>query len=117
MNKFSWLVFGALGLTACTSERFVLLPSPEGRATAIVIRDADGERVVSTPYAGIERGVGGTAEIKVSAEEVQARYGEVLQAMPLAAKSYTLYFQAGSNQLTPASEAEYARVREEITAR
>lgn len=117
MNKPFLLLSIALGLAGCASERFVLLPSPEGRATSIVIRDADGERVINTPYAGAVRRLGSVSDYQSGAEEVNARYGDVLSAMPPRARSYVLYFQSGSNQLTPESEADYLRVREEIMTR
>ena len=42
-------------LGGCVSERIVLLPAPDGRPTAITVRDSRGEVVLDQPFAGVER--------------------------------------------------------------
>ena len=81
MNK--WLsCVAALFLFGCASERVVLLPSPEGGKSAVVLRDANGEQELSQPYAASVRRLGLSHPYQASAEEVQARYGATLAAMP-----------------------------------
>ena len=96
MSKFNWSV--SLGvlllLTGCVSERVVLLPSADGRASALIVRDARGELVLDKPYAAsVRRGDANTA-YEATPEE--------------------LYFEPGGNVLTAASRAELNRVRREI---
>lgn len=117
MNK-SLLAFSFVLLFAgCASERVVLLPSPDGRQTAVVIRDADRELVLDKPYAGSRRLGSANDAYQTTAEEVQARFGAALAARPPRPSSYFLYFEEGSNVLTADSQAEFARMRAEILTR
>jgi hypothetical protein len=73
MSKFNWSV--SLGvlllLTGCVSERVVLLPSADGRASALIVRDARGELVLDKPYAAsVRRGDANTA-YEATPEEVK----------------------------------------------
>lgn len=108
---------GLLLLAGCTSERVVLLPSADGRPSAVVLRDARGELVLNQPYAGAVRRIGSTRAYVSSAAEVEERFGAALAARPARPTSYTLYFGTGGNVLTAESQAEFARVRREIAGR
>lgn len=119
MNR-SFLALSSLGLlllAGCASERVVLLPSPDGRQTAVVVRDAGRELVLDKPYAGSRRRVGSNAAYQTDAVEVEERFGAALRAQPQRPSSYILYFEEGSNVLTPESQAEFTKVRAEIVAR
>lgn len=119
MSKFNWPVsLGVLLLLAgCASERVVLLPSADGRASALSLRDARGELVLDKPYAAsVRRGDANTA-YEATPEEVKARFADALAAQPLRPSTYLLYFEPGGNVLTAASRAELNRVRREIAER
>ena len=49
--RIDWplIIVAGLLLAGCVSERVVLLPSPDGRPTAVVVRDARGEVVLDKP--------------------------------------------------------------------
>ncbi len=116
MNK--WLsCVAALFLFGCASERVVLLPSPEGGKSAVVLRDANGEQELSQPYAASVRRLGLSHPYQASAEEVQARYGATLAAMPPRPVSHVLYFVSGADQLTEASLVELDTVRRLLAER
>ena len=116
MNK--WLsCVAALFLFGCASERVVLLPSPEGGKSAVVLRDANGEQELSQPYAASVRRLGLSHPYQASAEEVQARYGATLEAMPPRPVSHVLYFVSGADQLTEASMVELDTVRRLLAER
>lgn len=119
MNKSSWsLTLGSLLLlAACTTERVVLLPSADGRPSAVVVRDADVELLLNRPYAGTRRSAGSQSAYSATAEEVQERFAAAFAAQPLRASSYVLYFEPGGNVLTAESQAEFARVRQEVAER
>lgn len=104
-------------LAGCASERIVLLPSADGRSSAVVVRDTQGEHVLAQPYAATARRLGENRTYQSSPEEVQERFAAALAARPAPPRSYVLYFQEGGNELTPESQADFARVRVEIVER
>lgn len=111
------LVLAVLLAAGCASERVVLLPSADGRPGAVVLRDGSGEIRLDRPYAATARRVGANETYQASPEHVQERFGAALAAQPLRPKSYVLYFEAGSNQLTAESQAEFAKLRSEVGER
>ena len=117
--KIDWLLVIGTGLIlgGCVSERVVLLPSPDGRATAIVVRDAQGEVVLDQPYAGVQRRAGEISRVQSSTAEVEELFGAALAAQPQKPSSFLLYFAGGGDVLTPESEAELATIKREIAGR
>lgn len=111
------LVLVALLLGACASERVVLLPSADGRPSAVVVRDAGGEIRLDKPYAASQRSLGTKLGYQSSPDDVQERFGQALGARPARPNSYVLYFEAGGNVLTPASQAALDTIRKEIAER
>lgn len=86
-------------------QRIVLLPSADGSPSAVVVKGADGERLLNTPFAGLEVMASGSTQVVTLPEaEVRARYAQVLEAQPLRPRSFLLYFVTGSDsQLTTES--------------
>lgn len=111
------LALVALLLAGCASERVVLLPSADGRASALLVRDARGEQLLDHPYAATVRRLGKNTLQQSTPEEVQEHFAAALAAQPARPHSYVLYFQEGSNVLTPESQAEFAKVKGEIVGR
>lgn len=115
--RLSLLALAVLMLAGCaSSERVVLLPSADGRASAVVVRDAKGELVLDQPYAGSVRSQGTNSAYRSTPEEVKERFGAALAAQPARPRSYVLYFQGGGNQLMPESQTEFAKMRAEVLA-
>ena len=102
---------------ACTSERVVLLPSADGRASAIVVRDTRGEIVLDKPYVAAKRSMDANKAYDSSPDEVKARFARALAAQPVQPNSYVLYFETGGNNLTPESQAALSIIRKEIAER
>jgi len=119
MNKpcISLALAALLVLGGCASERIVLLPSADGRASAVVVRDAAGEVVLKQPYAAVKRSLDNISPYQSSPEEVKERFALALGAQPPRPSSYVLYFEAGGNVLTPESQAALVNIRKEITER
>jgi outer membrane protein OmpA-like peptidoglycan-associated protein len=103
-------------LAGCANERVVLLPSADGRPSAVVVSDKQGEHRLDQPYAASLRRLGENRSYQSSPDEVQERFGAALAARPLRPRSYVLHF-AGGNELTPESQAEFVKVRGEIVER
>ncbi len=110
-------VVAGLLLAGCVSERVVLLPEADGRPTAVVVRDAQGETLLDQPFAAVKRRAGSSSVYQSSAAEVEEKFGAALAAQPPRPKSFTLYFAAGAETLTPESAAELAAIKREITGR
>lgn len=120
MNKLNRLTLPLLLalLAGCASERVVLLPSADGRASAVVLRDEGGERRLDQPYAGSVRRLGTSSAYVSSPEQVQEIFGRALAAQPPRPKSFVVYFEEGSTDtLTAASLAEFETVKKEIASR
>lgn len=114
MTKWFWGLSGAILLSGCVSERVVLLPSADGRPSAVVVRNAAGDTVLDQPYASVVRQAGAATTYVSSVEDVDKRYGKTLAAMPARPVSYLLYFEAGSDQLTEASRNDFIKLRQQI---
>lgn len=117
MSKTLPLVVLCLLLGACASERVVLLPSTDGRPGKVIVRDASGERVLEHPYAATARRLGINRSSESAAEQVELRYGETLRALPPRPTSYTVYFETGTDTMTPASAQAFVGVKREIAER
>lgn len=114
-----WPLIVAAGvlLGGCVSERVVLLPAPDGRPTAVIVRDAQGETLLDKPFAAVQRRAGSASAYKSSAAEVEEKFGAALAAQPKRPRSFTLYFAGGAEALTPESDAELTAIKHEIASR
>ena len=119
MSKLNLPVIAAalLLIGGCASERVVLLPSADGKPSAVVIRDAGGEVVLDQPYAGSVRRHDANTPYQATPAEVQERFAATLVARPATPSSYVLYFEQGGNVLTAESQAALGQVRREIVER
>lgn len=100
-------------------QRIVLLPSADGSPSAVVVKGADGERLLNTPYAGLDVMPAGTTQaVTLTEAEVRARYAQVLEAQPPRPTHFLLYFVSGSDsQLTPESAQTLAGLQTYLQSR
>jgi len=91
------------------SDLVVLVPDPEdGRLGSAVVR-AQGGAVELTTAGDATRVAPGQAPSTPSTlapDDIQRIFGDALGARPLPPRQFLLYFQPGSDDLTPASQAE-----------
>lgn len=106
-------------LSGCaTPDRIVLLPGPDGKTGAVVVRSAAGEKTLDSAYAGLEVSSSGLVASKEDAASVQKRYGATLGAQPPRPVSYTVNFATGSStQLTPESAPVIEQLKATVAAR
>jgi len=95
--------------------RVVLLPqsdsSGQPRATAVEVKSGASALVLNSPFALAERDEKGQlTQRTTTADEVQARYGDVLKIQPPSAETVVLRFLPGTSKLTPESEAELPKL-------
>jgi outer membrane protein OmpA-like peptidoglycan-associated protein len=119
MKRFLGLVI--LALVGCASppkERVVLLPGPEGKVGAVTVTTKEGERTLSSAYAGAEIGRAGKIVTVTETEaSVRTRFGTVLDARPQRPVSLVLYFLRDSDKLAPASLPVIAELKAELKKR
>jgi outer membrane protein OmpA-like peptidoglycan-associated protein len=109
----------ALAACAAKSNLVVVLPEADGHVGAVVVRDAEGERVLDQAYAaaGSGSGAGALKPVEVAPEEVTAIFGPALTAQPIPPRSFTLYFISDSARLTQESQAAFEEVFAEVARR
>lgn len=99
---------------ATPTGEVVLLPSPDGHASVLAVKQGEREVVLDKPYAAAETTTQGPRSFESSAKDVEARFGNALAAQPARPQTFTLYFVEGSNELTDASKRVFESVFPDI---
>jgi outer membrane protein OmpA-like peptidoglycan-associated protein len=107
----------SLVVGGCQTGSVVLLPEQDGKETAVVVKQRDGEVTLREPYAASKLSNTGPQAYKSSAEEVQALFGPALAARPERPMEFTLYFVEGKDELTDESKKIVNDVYAEIARR
>jgi OOP family OmpA-OmpF porin len=115
-GRLSVAVFGVpVLLCACSTprDRITLLPDPDGRVGAVVVKSATQSQVLDKPYASVDVARGGAiAQSMDSASAVQAHYGQLLAAQPPRPVTFTINFLFDSaTQLAPESSATVVKLK------
>ena len=111
------LIVAVLGACAPLTK-VVLLPQADGSASAVVVKTAKYEQLLSTPYQRVTAQE--DKELKAdttSAAEVQKAYPQLYASMPPRATKYVLNFLPGGTTLTPESQAQLPKILEDATSR
>ena len=98
----------------------VLLPEPEGRATAIFVRNQAGAQDLNAPYQAIrvERAdVPPTAPFTLDQAEVRRIFGAALDVLPSPEAQFLLHFDEGRDVLNTQSEALIPAILQAIRER
>jgi len=108
-----------VALAGCSlhTERIILLPEPDGRPTAVVVRQGDREVLLDRPYAAAELTWADPWTYRASAAEVESTFGTTMASLPARAAYYTLYFVEGSGELTAESKPLFERVFTDVSQR
>jgi outer membrane protein OmpA-like peptidoglycan-associated protein len=103
---------------AARDELVVLLPGPDGRTGALTVIHEGREVTLDQPYATASVTRQGQLDAgRTTAEEVQARLGPALTALPPRPVTFVLYFLGNSDELTAESKLEIPKIFAEIAAR
>ncbi|GAB3445112.1 OmpA family protein [Insolitispirillum peregrinum] len=111
---------GLLLLAACSGDRVVLLPDPNGHVGRVEVTSTAGQQVLTEASAGTEVGSrtsAPSAPKAVSADDIQQTWGKAMAAMPPQPTTFLLYFKSGTSELTDESRAEFPRIVAEVTNR
>ena len=106
-------------LAACATQQgaVVLLPSKDGKDTAVVVTQGSSQVPLAQPYAAAHLTNAGPQAYQSSAQEVQTYFAAALAAQPLAPAQFTLYFVEGKDEFTDESRQLIDRVFAEIAKR
>ncbi len=100
---------------SCPVDRYVLLPDPDGKVGEIRLEGMGLSVVLDRAYAGLDIDEQGARRVEWTEAQVRAQYGPLLEALPPAAQTFVLRFEAGSSsRLTPESESTLAGVQRGI---
>lgn len=109
----------ALILGACAPlTKVVLLPQADGSSSAVLVKTAKYEQLLSTPYQRVTAQE--DKELKAdttTAAEVQKAYPQLYASMPPLPTKYVLNFMPGGTTLTPESQAQLPKILEDATNR
>ena len=99
-------------------EHIVLLPSQDGRASAVIVKSAEGETLIDRPYLSAEIDAQGRITPTANdAATVRTQYHSTLAAIPQRAAVFTLYFVTDSDTLVPESAARLQQIKQELAQR
>ncbi len=106
-------------LAACATQQgaVVLLPSKDGKDTAVVVTQGSSQVPLAQPYAAAHLTSAGPQAYQSSAQEVQTYFAAALAAQPLPPAQFTLYFIEGKDEFTDESRQLIDRVFAEIAKR
>jgi|LNFM01.1.fsa_nt_gb outer membrane protein OmpA-like peptidoglycan-associated protein len=106
------------GCAAVPQDRVVLLPGPDGKVGQIAVNPGSSETVLGGAYASATVDAKGKlAQAQLNSSQIAQQFGDALGALPPRPKSFTLYFELDSDQLTPASAEQAQAALAEIAAR
>jgi outer membrane protein OmpA-like peptidoglycan-associated protein len=111
------LFLSSVLVTGCASERIVLLPSADGHASAVVVRNSQGEQRLDQPFAENVRRSSHQRVKKTKSDLVQKLYGATLAAQPARSNRFMVFFDEGSDVVSPASLNEIELAKAEIGKR
>lgn len=95
----------------------VLLPEMDGKDTAVVVTQKDGQVVLTEPYAAAKLTTAGPQAYRATPQEVEAQFGAARKAQPGRPVQFTLYFVEGKDELTDESRLIVDTVFAEIAKR
>lgn len=106
-------------LGACAPlTKVVLLPQADGSASAVLVKTAKYEQLLSTPYQRVSAQEDKALKADTTtAAEVQKAYPQLYASMPPRATKYVLNFMPGGTTLTPESLAQLPKILDDATNR
>jgi outer membrane protein OmpA-like peptidoglycan-associated protein len=112
---------GIVALTAlvasCQTGTVVLLPEKDGKETAVVVQQKDGQMVLTEPYAAANLTNTGPRAYKTNPQEVEALFGAALAAQPSRPIRFTVQFIESKDELTEDSKVALDAIFAEIAKR
>jgi outer membrane protein OmpA-like peptidoglycan-associated protein len=106
-------------LSACAPlTTVILLPQADGSASAVLVKTAKYEQLLSTPYQRVTAQEDKALKLDATtAADMQKAYPQLYAAMPPKATKYILNFMPGGTTLTAESQAQLPKILEDATNR
>jgi outer membrane protein OmpA-like peptidoglycan-associated protein len=104
-------------VAGCQTGTVVLLPAEDGKDSALVVKQRDGQVVLAEPYAATTLTTAGPRAYKATPQEVQALFGPALAAQPSRPIRFTVQFVEGKDEVTEDSKVALDAIFAEIAKR
>lgn len=111
------LITVVLGVAGCAKNYVVLLPNDDGTTGKVAVAGREGVTLLEKGREGAAIGGPDGKTFMVSDEQIAEDFGAALAASPQKPVSYLLYFKAGTDVLTPESQADLPEILAEIQRR
>jgi OOP family OmpA-OmpF porin len=114
------LCLGGCAAPPATGTRVILLPQPDGSSSAVIVTGKAGEQRLSHPYqqaTASDREKAPPAVADLDRRQVAAKFKPLFDTAPPRPQRYTLYFQTGSADLVPESQALLSALIDEALKR
>lgn len=100
------------------NERVVVLPSADGHVGTVIVERGGVRIVLNEAYASsIIRDGGEPVRETLPQAEARADYSAALMALPELPKAFLVYFNEGTDELTPESRVEFEKILAELRER
>ena len=114
---FPILLLAFLGACAGPRAAVVLLPNQDGSTGAIEISNEAGSQIADKPNQVVRVTSKETKPQQpavITETEISKEWGPVLRVSPLGPKTFHMYFQFGTDELTLESQNQFPRIFEEL---
>lgn len=117
MTRIALAGVGALALSACATDRVVLLDNEDGRpgGALAVLEPGGAETVIDRPNTRASLG-SGPARTR-SVDQIDPAYAELLATLPPAAKVFAITFPTGESRIFEGQRTILEEIRAELAAR
>ncbi len=100
------------------NERVVVLPSADGHVGMVVVERGGETAVLNEAYASSDIVDGGSPVRRILPQsEVRTEFAAALTALPERPKVFLVYFNEGTDELTPESRVEFEKILAELRER
>lgn len=119
MAMLIWIacLLAAVSQQRTPTEQITLLPSQDGKASAVIITTAGVDTVLDRPYQTAAIDSKGATVSAGNGADIGSRYASTLTAMPQRAAVFTLYFVTDTDALVPESAARLADIKAQLASR
>lgn len=120
MIRLGLVICAALLIAACAHSSLVLLPDENGGQGAVAVLESNGkpgQAVLAQPNSRTKLGQQEPVTRPLGSKGLTGKETALLSGLPPPARSFSLYFEPGSTQLTPDSRRNLDALRAEIARR